>query len=160
MKARLKFDDRDFGHVEIMLRNIASRVPDTARKTMHRAAVRIVERAKLYVPEDTGDLKNSIRLETSYGVRGRLEINIVMGGRTVVRSDVTGGREVDLDQYALIIHESYSSMNPGKKTLAKMEQNPGKVGERFLTRAFDDDRNFLERDMVQSIEQIIRKERA
>jgi hypothetical protein len=59
-----------------------------------------------------------------------MAVDIVVGGEV---------RGVDVDQYAMLIHENYRGMNPGKGTLAKQAANPGRiVGEKFLERAVDD----------------------
>ncbi|MTH61200.1 hypothetical protein [Paracoccus litorisediminis] len=143
----------DWGHIELMFRNAAEKVPRTARKTMWRSARRILARAKEYTPEDFGFLEDSIRIEQSYGARGRLQLDIVMGGKTVLRPDTVMGRMVDLDQYALIIHEFYDQFRPGQGT--KYKRSLGmKAGGRFLTRAFSDDNNQLERDMVTAVERM------
>lgn len=142
--------------VRALLRNVASRVPETARKTMHRAADRVVKRAKLYVPEDTTALRESIRKDVAYGYRGRLKIDIIVGAATYVN---VKGREINLDDYALIIHEHYSALEPGPGTVAKRAGNPGVyIGERFLTRAMDDEVETLNRDMNQAVTRILRDE--
>lgn len=145
-----------FASVRTSLRSIGRRVPEAARKAMHRASVRIVKRAQLYVPEDTEALKNSIRIERSYGDRGRLQIDIVAGDAKTVRS----GKEIDINQYAWIIHEHYGRMKPGGKTLAKQAANPSiLVGERFMTRAARDEEQGLRNLLVQSVTSIIIREK-
>lgn len=146
------------GHAVSMLRSIGERVPDAARGQMKRSAQRIVELAQLYVPEDTGDLKKSIRIERSYGENGRLEIDIVAGDETVMK---LGGRIINLDQYAALVHEAYERLvaphGPGPKTLAKMEANPGvHIGSHFLTRAGEDEEPKLEEKLVALIDKIVR----
>lgn len=155
MKAEFKLDDFSFSRVVTGLNNIGVKVPTNARKTMRRAAERIVRNAKLYVPEDEGNLMNSIRLESSYGVRGRLQINVVVGGQTVISAK---GRVINLDQYAAIVHELYDEMQAGDKTRAKMAENPGKVGARFLSRAAEEQVGVLQSDMIETITQTIKAE--
>ena len=137
------FDMRLEGTAELLasLRNISDKVSSTARKTMHRGADRIVKRAKLYAPVDTGALVDSIHKEVGYDDQNRrLEIDIVAGG------EVDG---VDVDAYVLEIHENYESMKPGKNTLAKMAANPGVlIGSKFLERAVDEEREKLEREVI------------
>ena len=141
--------------VRSMLRSVGTRVPDTVRGQMKRSAARIVKKARLYVPEDESSLKNSIRIEKTYGDRGRLEIDIVVGDMTVIKY---GSRIVDLNQYAAIIHERYEAMNPGKGTLRKRSANPGiYIGEGFLTRAAEEEEGPLERNIVQAITSIIQR---
>ena len=153
MKAEFVLNDVTFSHVVTSLENIARKVPDNARKTMRRAAERIVRQAKLYVPEDTGTLMNSIRLESSYGVRGRLQINVVAGGAGYATPK---GRP--LDQYAAIIHELYDELAPGPRTLEKMAANPGKVGARFLSRAAQEEEGAIQDHMIEAITQVIKSE--
>lgn len=136
------------------LRSVGEKVPETARKQMHRSAARIVKRAQLYVPEDEGLLKNSIRIEKSYGVRGRLQIDVVAGDATVFNA---AGREIDLNQYAWIIHERYRDMTPGAKTVEKRAANPeAYIGEKFLERASEEERAALERNIIDDITKIIK----
>jgi len=157
MKAALKVGS-DFGRVLLALRNVADRVPANARKTLRRTADRIVKVAKDYVPEDTSALMNSIRAEYTYADRGRLQVSIVVGGQAEV---LVRGRLVNLDQYATIIHEHYEDMlvyGPGERTEEKMARFPGKVGSKFLTRAYEENRALLDRDLITTPQDIIRQE--
>ncbi len=116
-----------FDEVAIGLRHAAQKVSDAARKQMHRSADKIVSEAKINAPEDKGNLAESIRKEISYDDKRRLQITIVAGG------EVNG---VDVDKYAILIHEHYESMKPGPKTLEKMAKYPEHIiGSRFLERA-------------------------
>jgi hypothetical protein len=109
------------------LKHLGERVPDNARKAMHRLADNIVKDAKLFTPVDEHNLEESIRKEVTYGYRGRLQIEIVAGGM------VNG---VNVDQYVARIHENYEALNPGSGTIAKRNANPGVyIGEKFLSRA-------------------------
>lgn len=141
-----------FGRVQGMLRSVGKKVPEAARKQMHRAAARVVKAARLYVPEDTTALRESIRIEKAYGYHGRLQINIVAG-------DAIGyadGKEIDVSAYAFLVHENYSSMKPGKGTLQKMAANPDvTIGEGFLYRALDEENQKLEKVLVAIIERAI-----
>lgn len=141
------------GAVQMQLRNIAQKVPAHAARTMQRAANRIVETAKIMVPEDTGNLMESIRIERGVQADRRIFINVIAGNQTVT---LPNGKEIDLNQYALIIHENYDQMNPGEKTLDKMAKYPDyQIGARFLSRAAERERPVLERSMIQGIKQII-----
>lgn len=109
------------------LRHAADRVSDTARKTMHREADKIVKLAKQMTPVDKHNLEESIKKVVSYGDRGRLQIDIEVGGTI---------RGVNVDKYAVIIHENYDEMNPGPETMKKQQANPQViVGRKFLERA-------------------------
>jgi hypothetical protein len=126
--------------VILQLRNLAETVPDKARKTLHRGADEIVKLAKLQAPVDKHNLEDSIHKEVKYEDNRRLAIDVVAGG------EVNG---VDVDQYAAMIHEHYSSMKPGKNTIAKMAANPGViVGEKFLERAYEKIEEKLNKDMI------------
>lgn len=129
--------------LKIALRNMSARLSDRARKVMRRNAVIIVSEAKLNTPVDTHALEDSIHMETSYGFRGRLQIDIVCGGL------VDG---VNVDEYAMLIHENYGSMKPGPGTIAKRQANPGRyIGEKFLERAYEAQRAQLETEMIEAV---------
>lgn len=133
--------------VVAFLRNMALKVPDHARRTMHKSADEIVIRAKLFCPHDTGALEDSIHKEVGYGVRGRLEVDIVAGE--------------GLD-YATMIHENYENVvqHPGPGTEAKMAANPGVViGSKFVTRAVDEQAPKMAPKMIEAIQTIIVDER-
>lgn len=158
----VKITAKGFGEVRAMLRNMAERVPDIARAHFKRAAARIVKQAKINVPEDEGHLMNSIRIEKTYGDRGRLQIDIIAGGQTVTTHK---GREVDLDQYAILVHEAYETevapYGPGENTSAKMAAHPEAViGSGFLRRAVDEEERRIARVMGAAITEAIEKEQA
>jgi hypothetical protein len=125
------------------LRYKATKVPENARKVMRRAADRIVKEAKLNAPVDDHELEDSIHKEISYEGRGRLKIDIVAGG--VIRG-------VDVDRYAVVIHENYEGTlkkGPGAGTIAKQIANPGRViGSKFIQRAVDAERPKLMKAMI------------
>lgn len=130
----------------------AEKVPDGARKAMHRLADKVLKEARLNTPVDTFNLEKSIVKKVSYGGRGRLQIDIEVGGKMLdgVVIDAKKNRNlskqqrkrrVNVDQYAAMIHENYSSMKPGDGTIAKRLANPGRyVGEKFLERALKDNK--------------------
>lgn len=145
------------GAVQLQFRNIALKVPENARKVMHRGAEKAAEMARKMTPEDTQALVDSIRVEAGYQQNsGRLYINVIVANKIVT---LPSGRTLDLNTYALIIHETYSSMNPGDGTLAKMAANPDVIiGEGFMTRAADAVRPKIEQEMIQVVQQTIRGE--
>jgi hypothetical protein len=156
MNGAFKVDELSFRRVEVGLKNIGERVPNHASRAMRRAANRIVKKARIFVPEDTQALKDSIRVETSRGVRGRLMVSVIAGGQEVI---TIKGRQVNLDQYAAIIHEAYSEMTPGEETLKKMELHPGvHIGEGFLSRASDEEGDVLRQNMIEDFTKIIKSE--
>lgn len=128
------------------MRNIAVKVPDHARRTMNRGADLIVERAQLFTPVDTHALEQSIHKETGFEGRGRLTIDIVAGGGAI-------------DDYASEVHENYEHMHPGPGTIAKREQNPGVyIGEKFLTRAVEEQEPKLVKMMIETIVNVMIEE--
>lgn len=145
-----------FGAVKAALRNVAEKVPENARKVMHRGADRIEKLAKLQCPHDTGDLEESIRQETTYEAKGRLAIDVLFGG------EVNGS---NVDDYGLEVHENYENMpgiathGPGKNTLAKMAENPGVlIGSKFLTRALETVEPKLRLAIIDALVETIGKE--
>lgn len=140
------------------LRSIADRVPDGARKQMHRSAEKIVKVARIQTPRDLGNLEKSIQILKSYGYRGRLQIDI---GIHPSGDEVNiNGKPINVSDYAAIIHENYESViaknGPGKRTLIKMNQYPGyRIGSGFLSRAAAAEEKKLEAKMIAVIDQII-----
>jgi len=124
----------------VAMRHAAGVVPDAARKQMHRGADRIVNEAKKNAPVDEHNLEESIRKEKSYGERGRLQIDIVTGG------SVNG---VDVDQYAVIMHESDYNLGPGSQ--AKQAGQPEIVGPKYLERAAMKEAKHMERYAKKSV---------
>jgi bacteriophage HK97-gp10 putative tail-component len=126
-----------------LMKQLAGRVPKQGRKIMDRGADKIVQEAQLNAPVDEHNLEDAIHKEKGYEDRGRLRVNLVVGG--VVRG-------VDVDQYAMLIHENYESMNPGPGTLAKRAANPGRyVGGKFLERAVDEQMPKIQKQMADAI---------
>lgn len=160
MKGSLKVHAPSWSRVQLALKNFAVRVPDHAARTMRLVAARIEKKAKDYAPEDTKALVNSIHVETVRGVRGRLELRIIVGGSGEM-VELPDGRRFAVDQYAAIIHEHYEDMlvyGPGDRTLEKMEQFPGKVGSGFLTRAAEEEAARMNHSLIVGIKDIIKSE--
>lgn len=171
----MKMDMKVTGMKELQaqLRYTAEKVPDNARKAMHRAADHILKEAKLNTPVDKFNLEKSIRKEVTYGVRGRLQINILVGGMMVDGVNITKQknrnlskqqrkRRVNVDQYAVLVHEAYETSvayknGPGPGTRAKMLANPGrKIGSKFLERALRDNRKTTYTTIFQSVVQTLK----
>ena len=148
--------------VQGRLRHIGERVVDSARKMMHSSADKIVAQAKINAPVEKYRLEESIRKEVSYGHRGRLQIDIVVGGT------IDG---VNVDQYAAIIHERYEDIisdDPTDKngytrreaTKIKQRAHPESyVGGKFLDRAADPYKEKLRARMAEAITQVIEEEK-
>ncbi|MBO6507506.1 MAG: HK97 gp10 family phage protein [Roseibium sp.] len=129
--------------IALKLRNASERVSDRARKVMHRKADQIVELAKLQAPVDKHNLEDSIEKRVTYGLRGRLQVDITVGG--IVRG-------VDVSQYAVQIHENYNQMQMGEGTKQKQKDNPQVVvGRKFLSRAVEFHREALKQEMIQDV---------
>ena len=145
------------GTVQVQLSNISRRVADNSRKVLGRKAEKIAGLASRMAPRDTAALEESIRVERGYeSGRGRLYINVVAANKVVT---LPNGRTVDLNDYALIIHETYGSMNPGPNTVAKQAADPSVlVGERFMTRAAEQVAPEVSADIYKVIAQIINEE--
>lgn len=147
---KMKMSVHGAGDIVARFRNLAEKVPENARKTMHRSADRVVVEAKLNAPVDDHELEDSIRKEIGYSAKRRLQVDIVVGG--IVRG-------VDVSRYAAEIHENYESKNPGPNTLAKRAAHPGRyIGSKFLARAVNAERARLRADMIRVIVQTIREE--
>lgn len=137
----MKMTETGCDAVILMLRNVAQKVPENARKVMHKQADAIVVLAKRMAPEDDGELTDAIHTEISKDERGRLQIDIVCGG--IVRG-------VDVDRYAAEIHENYESMKPGEITILKQQIDPSiVVGGKFLDRAAEASRPRLMKAMIE-----------
>ncbi|NKL08292.1 hypothetical protein GFL39_25830 [Rhizobium leguminosarum bv. viciae] len=154
--------------VRTELRTMAMRVPEGARKTMHRSAEIIVEQARKYAPEDTGNLVRGIQIIKDYaGANGRLQIDVgIMMPPDAFSASGTPLTEAQFDRYVTLIHENYESIlvetrkdgkpgGPSRRTLQKMGQNPGKVGSGFLTRAAAEEGQKLEAKTIAAITRII-----
>lgn len=145
--------------VRTELRTMATLVPEGARKTMHRSAEIIVENARKYAPEDTGNLVRGIQIIQDYaGLRGRLQIDIgILMPPDAFSASGTPLTQAQFDRYVTLVHENYESIieNPGRRTRQKMDENPGKVGSGFLTRAAAEEGKKLEAKTIQAITKII-----
>jgi hypothetical protein len=145
----ITFKDIGTGAVIQYLNHAADKVADSARKSMHRSADRIVKRAQLFAPVDEHNLEESIRKQVTYETRGRLKIDVVAGGF------ING---VDVDEYAARIHEAYPEDRPGKGTQDKRDANPGvHIGGKFLERAAKEEEKKLTQAMIASIQSEIPK---
>ncbi|MGV1754833.1 hypothetical protein [Agrobacterium sp. CG674] len=150
----------NFQKVKIELRNLATRVPEAARKVMHKSADEIVRVAKIQAPRDWGNLENAIKQLSSYGDRGRLQIDI---GISPDGNETGENGPIDVNQYAVLIHENYENVirvnGPGKETRKKMRQYPKyRIGSGFLTRAAMAEQKKIQPQMISTIDQIILEE--
>jgi hypothetical protein len=152
MKASMKVYGCD--ELAALMKQLAGRVPKQGRKVLERGAEKIVKEAQLNAPVDKHNLEDAIHMEKRYEGRGRMAVDIVVGGTV---------RGVDVDRYAMLVHENYEAMlrvvrkdgtagGPGPGTLAKRAANPGRyVGEKFLERAVDDTMPKIQTQMAAAI---------
>ena len=154
--------------VRTELRTIAEKVPDTARKTMHRTAAKIVETAKAYAPEDEGNLVRGIKIIKDYaGMNGRLQIDVgIEMPPDAFSASGTPLTSEQFDRYATLVHENYESIlrdpradgspgGPSKRTLQKMASNPNKVGSGFLSRAAREHEHKLPEEIFEAVTKVI-----
>lgn len=127
------------------LRNIGETVQENARKNMHRAAARIEKTAKMMAPVDQGNLEAAIKTVKTYEGRGRLAIDVMV--------DTASGPE-RLAIYAIVMHEGEYELGP--KSLEKQASVPVIVGNRYLTRAGDEERDRLNSLMIDIVEDSIK----
>jgi hypothetical protein len=159
MKGRMRV--RGDKQVIMMLQHIGKTVPDIARGQMKRSANRIVKRAKIMTPEDSTALMESIRIEKTYGERGRLQIEIMAGN---ARLTLVRGKKIDLNTYATLVHEAYETTvapnGPGEGTKKKMNANPSvTIGSGFMSRATEEEKEPLDRALIAGIRKVIKEAR-
>jgi len=142
--------------VRAELRHTSSRVVDTARGAMRRAALRIRDEARINAPRDKWNLEEAIQIVRTVGERGRLQLDID------IVPTING---VNVAQYALIIHENYNSIivepndNPMARagTKEKQAQYPDHViGEKFLERAAEKEQQTLTKHLVSVVTSAIK----
>lgn len=144
----IKFKVTGYNDVRARLQYIAKKVPENGRKVMHAMADVVVKQAKINAPRDKANLEESIRKEVQYGYLGRLSLQIVMGGT------VNG---VNVDEYAIQVHENYDDANPGPTTQYKRTLYPGEfIGSKFLDRAIKKHSARFESTIRADIERTIR----
>lgn len=140
--------------VRTEMRNTATRVQDAARSAMARSAVRIRDEARINAPRDLWNLEEAIQIIRKIGDDRRLQLDID------VLPSVNG---VNVQQYAIIVHESYNSMinddgDPSRRqgTKEKQAQYPSHViGEKYLERAADAEREKMNRYMIDVVTKAI-----
>lgn len=129
----------------LRLRNTDLKVHENARKTMHRAADRIVATAKKMAPVDEHNLEEAIVKQVGYeDKRRRLAIDIV------VLPSVNGVR---VEDYAAYMHNG--EYNLGEKSQAKQAGQPEKVGPGFVDRAADREQERLRNVMVAAMKESV-----
>lgn len=151
---RVKVKHQDWGNMDLHFSNVERSVRANAARSLERSANRIAKRAQSYTPIDTEDLMNSIRVVKKRGARGRNEFVVIMG-------DMIGAqRGIDIDQYALVVHEFYELWASTIARRAEERERGGpadKRGGHFMTRALADDRELATHDMIEVIARTIRQ---
>lgn len=159
MKPRMKVTGMSAVRTE--LRVYADRVPDTARKTMHRSAAQIVKMAKEYSPEDESNLVRGIQIIKDYaGQNGRLQIDVgIIMPPDAFSASGTPLTSAQFDNYATLVHENYEYVarvnGPSAKTIAKMAEHGEKVGSGFLRTAAKEEEHKLDKKMIDAITKVI-----
>lgn len=155
MKAAIRV--QGMNRVRATFASLEKLVPEGARKQMNRSAEQIVKVARIQTPADLENLENAIRILKSYGYRGRLQIDI---GVEPTGEEVNyNGKPIDVNDYAAIIHENYEQYEPGENTKKKRLAYPSYyIGSGFLTRAVENERPKLQRQLVTVINRIILEE--
>ncbi|MBD9511631.1 HK97 gp10 family phage protein [Ensifer sp. ENS10] len=159
MKSKLKVTG--LAAVRTELRSYGDRVPDAARKTMHRSAEIIRDMAREYAPEDEGNLVRGIKIIKDYGANGRLQIDIgIEMPADAFSKSGTPLTAASFDRYATLVHENYESEvayvnGPSRATIAKMARHGEKVGSFFLRTAAEEEEKKLDDKMVNAITQVI-----
>jgi hypothetical protein len=155
--------------VRTELRSYGDRVPDAARKVMHRSAEIIRDTAREYAPEDEGNLVRGIQIIKDYGAGGRLQIDIgIVMPNNAFSASGTPLTATSFDRYATLVHENYESIlvtvrkdgtpgGPSRATIAKMAVHGEKVGSGFLRTAAAEEEEKLDKKMVNAITQVIQK---
>ena len=135
--------------VKTELRHTAERVADKARGAMRRAAQRILTQARINAPRDKWNLEEAIQITRTVGERGRLQLDID------IVPTING---VNVQQYAIIMHENYDSIatsdDPEARqgTKEKQRQYPNNlIGEKFLERAADAEEKTLTKNIISVI---------
>ena len=128
--------------VALAMRHAAGKVPNLARKRMHRGANRIVRNARKMAPYLTGALERSIQKVVAYGYRNRLRIDIVVGGGEV-------------DRYVIQMHEGDYELGP--ESQAKQDRQKEIVGPKFLERAVDAEAVHIRKYIQDLAEQRVQK---
>lgn len=111
-------------------REVDRRFREAAAEEIELGAKRIAALARMYAPQDTGALMKSIRAQRVHdgrATRWRIKVGGTIGGR-------------DVTEYALAVHEGYSTNRPswslGRKSREKAARLGVSVGPRYLLRAY------------------------
>jgi len=113
--------------VAAMIKNDSEKATQAARRRMHAEAQKIMDLSKKNAPIDEGNLEAAHHIIVERDERNRKTETIEVGGTV---------HGVDVDQYALIMHEA--EYNLGPKSLAKQAGSGRPVGRKYLERAFNE----------------------
>lgn len=154
--ARRQNIDAQVNRLTASLRNKAIKSRRAANRRLEQGQETIAQVARLYAPEDKGNLGEAIRMEKSYDSQdARKRVLEVYVDETAKGSN---GAE-NVGKYALERHEDLS-YKLGKNSLLKDADiggnglgwpRGGKVGPMFLTRAMLDHKGKIERDIRDAI---------
>lgn len=130
------------GKVLTSLRALNERLTQEAHAGAQRTAERAEELAKEYVPEDTGLLKETIRIERIGDRPSRRGYRLIVGSDDLMSNPKYPQKMIKTSDYARLVHEDYWSsvaILPGMITAAKINTyGPARVTEGFLRHAMKD----------------------
>lgn len=129
----------------VRLRQSGERASKRARELMRRVGKKIEETARDYAPRDfhgptpgsppARELERSIQMITPRDSTGRIQVMVTVGGSVGGSVFRRGGTAVNVDDYALEMHEGVYQLGPESRR--KQAAQPGKeVGPKFLERAY------------------------
>ncbi|MGZ8497413.1 MAG: HK97 gp10 family phage protein [Candidatus Binatia bacterium] len=142
---------KGLNHLLASLANTAERSSRGSREALEKGAEDIKDLARLYAPVDQKNLEKSIKT-------GKFKDSTNHGRNTYtvfVDEDMSAGPNKKVGDYADEMHELHGiDYQPGDKTIAKQNANPGVyVGRKFLERALDDKRDEIGRKVEEKLKQ-------
>ena len=94
--------------------------------------MKILEESKKNAPLDKGNLEKAHRLIVIKSGNGKVSLAIEVGNFEFVR----GGKRVNVNQYAIEMHEGNYKLGP--RSSLKNATGPNTVGRKYLSRAYDE----------------------
>ena len=133
---------RGLSALQSRLENAVQRSSRGAREALKRGAHKVLERAQGQSPELYGNLADAIQLEKVRDDKRRVAFQVSVDG-----SHAAGSKDQKtVGEYVEPRHEG--TYNLGARSLAKQSANGLVVGRGFLSRALDDLREEIEKDVA------------
>ena len=128
---------RGFDSLEARIRDLTREIRQNAQDALREEAEEIVKLAKDIVPVESGDLRDSIRVEESGTgiVQGRTEGGRFTEGADVSISVVAGGPGLE---HAVAVHEYPSEYNPPTWNGVQVVFKKAGTGPKFIERPLRD----------------------